>query len=96
MDQFDEFFGKPKKNDKQKAVALGYDISKDLAPKVMAKGEGDIAKQIIKVALENGIEIREDKNLVEILSALELDEFIPLEAYQAVADILKYVYSKSK
>ncbi len=82
------------KDSKPKAVALGYDMGKDQAPKVLAKGEGEIAKQIIKVAKEHGIEIREDANLVEILSALELDEFIPLEAYTAVAEILKYIYSK--
>ncbi len=82
------------KDKKQKAVALGYDIEKDQAPKVLAKGEGEIAKQIIKVAKEHGIEIREDANLVEILSALELDDFIPLEAYTAVAEILRYLYSK--
>lgn len=79
---------------KQKAIALGYEMGKDQAPKVLAKGEGQIALQIIKVAEENGIEIKKDASLVEILSALELDEFIPLEAYSAVAEILKYIYSK--
>ncbi len=79
---------------KEKAVALGYDLQKDQAPKVLAKGEGEIAKQIIKIAKEHGVEIREDSNLVEILSALELDEFIPLEAYAAVAEILRFIYAK--
>ncbi len=79
---------------KQKAVALGYDQGKDQAPKVLAKGEGSMAEQIIKIAKEHGVEIREDSNLVEILSALELDEFIPLEAYAAVAEILRFIYSK--
>lgn len=78
----------------EKAVALGYDVKEDQAPKVLAKGEGEMAKQIIKIAKEHGVEIREDSNLVEILSALELDEFIPLEAYAAVAEILRYIYSK--
>ncbi len=82
---------KPQKN---KAVALGFDIDKDQAPRVLAKGEGSMADQIIKIAKEHGIEIKEDSNLVEILSALELDEFIPLEAYAAVAEILKLIYSK--
>ncbi len=83
-----------KKNQKEKAVALGYEMGKDQAPKVLAKGEGEMALQIIKIAKEHGIEIREDSNLVEILSALELDEFIPLEAYAAVAEILRYIYTK--
>ncbi len=85
---------KNKKDQKQKAVALSYDMDKDQAPKVVAKGDGEIAKQIIKVAKEHGIQIREDSNLVEILSALELDDFIPLEAYTAVAEMLRYIYSK--
>lgn len=85
---------KDPKDQKQKAIALGYEILKDQAPKVLAKGEGDIARQIIKVAEEHGIEIKKDASLVEILSTLELDEFIPLEAYTAVAEILRYIYSK--
>ncbi len=82
------------KDKKEKAVALGYEMGVDEAPKVLAKGEGEIAKQIIKVAEEKGIEIKKDASLVEILSALEIDEFIPLEAYSAVAEILKYIYNK--
>jgi len=78
-----------------KAIALNYDMGEDQAPKVVAKGEGEVAKQIIKIAKENGIEIREDADLAEILSAIEIDEFIPLEAYTAVAEILKYIYKKS-
>ncbi len=85
---------KKKTSGKEKAVALGYDMGADPAPKVLAKGEGEMAKQIIKIAKEHGIEIREDANLVEILSALELDEFIPLEAYAAVAEILRFIYGK--
>ena len=83
-----------KKDQKQKAVALGYDVKQDQAPKILAKGEGEMALQIIKIAKEHGVQIREDSNLVEILSALELDEFIPLEAYAAVAEILRYIYTK--
>ena len=85
---------KDKNSDKQKAVALGYDMGKDEAPKVVAKGQGEIAKQIIAVAQEHGIEVKKDADLVEILSALELDEFIPLEAYAAVAEILRFIYNK--
>jgi len=84
------------KTQKQKAVALGYDMEKEQAPKVLAKGEGEIARQIIKVAQEHGITIKEDANLVEILSALELDEFIPLEAYAAVAELLRFIYTKQQ
>jgi len=74
------------------AVALKYDIGKDPAPKVVAKGKGTIAEQIIKVAEAAGITIREDADLVEILEKLDLDTIIPLEAYAAVAEILNYIY----
>lgn len=83
-------------NDKDsKAVALQYDKEHDPAPRVVAKGQGEIARQIIEVAEAKGIEIKRDANLVEILHALELDSFIPLEAYSAVAEILSYIYSKN-
>jgi flagellar biosynthesis protein len=63
---------------------------------VVAKGQAEVADAIIKIAKENGVEIREDADLVEILHALELDEFIPLDAYTAVAEILRYIYTKKK
>jgi len=74
------------------AVALKYEMEKDRAPRVVAKGQGTIAGQILKVAQEQGITIREDAPLVEILSKIDIDALIPLEAYTAVAEILNYVY----
>lgn len=74
------------------AVALQYDSANDSAPKISAKGKDLIAEQIIKIAQENGIEIHKDKDLAEILSVLELDSYIPIEAYAAVAEILAYAY----
>ena len=74
------------------AVALEYDKKKDPAPKVVAKGSGTIAEQIIKVAEQHGIAIREDADLVQILEKIDIDTIIPLEAYTAVAEILNYVY----
>jgi len=90
-DLFSENFDK-----EQKAVALGYDKDVDPAPKVLASGQGYLAEQIVKIAKENGVEIRKDSSLVEILSVLEVDSFIPLDAYAAVAEILSYIYSKQK
>jgi flagellar biosynthesis protein len=80
------------KHSPSQAVALKYDRGKDPAPRVVAKGKGTIAEQIIRVAEEKGIIIREDANLVEILGQLDIDSIIPLEAYAAVAEILNYVY----
>src|SRR5436190_7812029 len=79
--------------DKDKlAVALSYDRLQEHAPKIAAKGKGYIAEQILELAKKHNIEIREDKDLVVLLSKLEVDSFIPIEAYAAVAEILAYVY----
>ncbi len=76
----------------QKAVALSYDRAEDDAPRVVASGKGAIAEQILQVAFDRGIKVREDAELVEILSLVEVDSAIPLEAFAAVAEILAYVY----
>jgi flagellar biosynthesis protein len=77
------------------AVALKYDRGKDPAPRMIAKGKGNVAEQIIRVALDNNIEVREDSDLVEILENLDIDAIIPLEAYAAIAEILSYVYKSN-
>lgn len=75
-----------------KAVAVEFDIGKDEAPRVVAKGEGGVAEQILALAFAHGVKVRKDADLVEILSVLELDTVIPVEAYAAVGEILSYVY----
>jgi flagellar biosynthesis protein len=79
-----------------KAVALTYDKILDAAPRIIAKGENDVAKRIIEIATQNQIAIAKDSELVEILSLLDLDSVIPVEAYVAVAEILNYVYKLDK
>lgn len=74
------------------AVALEYDPAKAGLPKVVASGRGSIAEQILNVAFANGIKVREDADLVEILAAIDVDTEIPLEAIVTVAEILAYVY----
>jgi flagellar biosynthesis protein len=81
--------GKPPK---QKAVALRYESDKEDAPRVVATGEGFIADQIVRIALDNGITVHKDSDLVEILCKLDIDALIPLEAFAAVAEILSYIY----
>ncbi|MFD1774352.1 EscU/YscU/HrcU family type III secretion system export apparatus switch protein [Paenibacillus rhizophilus] len=76
----------------KKAVALKYVPGKTEAPVVVAKGKGNIAEAILQKAKENGIAIQEDAALVEVLSKLDLDQQIPPELYQLVAEILSYVY----
>lgn len=74
------------------AVALEYDPTVDGAPRVVAGGRGRIAEQILEIAFATGIKVREDADLAELLSAIDLDSEIPLEAFAAVAEILVYVY----
>lgn len=75
----------------KKAVALSY-RDRDRAPVVSAKGEGTIAERILEIAREHDIHIHEDPDLVEALGALEINQEIPQELYQAVAEILAYLY----
>lgn len=76
------------------AVALKYDHGHDDAPRVVAKGEGPIAEQIIALARAHGIELREDADLANLLQAVRMDAPIPVEAYVAVAEILSYIYRR--
>lgn len=73
----------------KKAVALEYDGAS--APTVTAKGAGDLAEKIIQTAEEHGIHIDNSPMLVEALSDVELNEEIPVELYQAVAEIIGFV-----
>ncbi|HYA86298.1 MAG TPA: EscU/YscU/HrcU family type III secretion system export apparatus switch protein [Nitrospirota bacterium] len=79
-----------------KAAALTYHKGADSAPKIVAKGRGSVAEKIIALAREHGIPIREDQNMVEVLSTLDLNEEIPPELYKAVAEILAFIYQMSK
>lgn len=77
----------------QKAVAIEYDRQSGEAPLVTASGKGAVAEQILRIAFDRGIKVREDAELVEILSLVDIDSPIPLEAFAAVAEILAYVYN---
>ncbi len=75
-----------------KAVALKYDNKKNKAPRVIATGRGDIAEKIIEVAKAHNVPLYEDKNLAQLLEALELETEIPPELYRAVAEVLAFIY----
>jgi len=75
-----------------KAVAVEYEQGSDKAPIVTASGRGYVAEQILAIAFAQGIKVREDADLVEILEKIEIDSPIPLEAFAVVAQILAYVY----
>lgn len=75
------------------AVALRkYGIDESALPKVVAAGYGKLAEQIVEMAFKNGIKVREDKDLAQMLAAIEIDSDIPSEALVAIAEILAYVY----
>jgi flagellar biosynthesis protein len=77
---------------KAKAVALKYETEKDSAPRVVAKGRDVIAEKIIETARAHNVPLYEDKNLVQVLEALDLDTEIPPELYRAVAEVLAFIY----
>lgn len=74
------------------AVALSYDSARNDAPQVAASGRGKVAEKILEAAREAGVPIREDPDLLEILARVPVGEEIPPELYQAVAEILAFIY----
>ena len=76
----------------KKAAALRYRQGRDGAPKVVAKGRGKIAEKIVALAKEHQVPLVEDRQLVQMLEALDVDTEIPAELYQAVAEVLVFVY----
>ncbi len=77
---------------RKKAIALKYDQEKSIAPRVIAKGQGFLAEKIITEAANNKVHIREDEQLADYLSGLDLFQEIPPELYSVVAEILAFVY----
>lgn len=85
------------KNKSALAVALDYKnpsgrASSNTMPRIAASGRGAVAEQIIALAFERGIPVREDADLAEILSTVNVDSEIPIDALAAVAEILSYLY----
>ena len=80
-------------NPTQLAVALKFDVSDMIAPRVLAKGVGFIAERIKEIARAHDVPIVEDKPLAQVMfQMVEIGDYIPVELYQAVAEILAYVY----
>jgi flagellar biosynthesis protein len=76
----------------QVAVALRHERGHNHTPRIVASGRGAIAEQILAVAFAEGVKVRQDADLAEVLSALDVGSEIPLETFAAVAEILSYVY----
>jgi len=80
------------KDNNKKAAALSYDQALDSSPRLSAAGKGLVAEQIIEKAQENNVPIVEDPSLVELLANLNIDQAIPEELYEAVAEVFAFVY----
>lgn len=77
------------------ALALAY-APGDLAPKVVAKGKGLIAEEIIRRAREAGVFVHESPELVTLLMQSNLDDHIPPQLYVAIAELLAWIYKLEK
>lgn len=75
----------------REAIALAYGQT-DSAPRVVAKGKGLIAEQIIARAKEHGVYVHESPELVALLTQVDIDEHIPPQLYLAVAELLAWLY----
>lgn len=82
--------GHTQNEETKKAVAIKYEI--DSAPKVVAKGDGQVADKIIEIAEEHGVVLYQDSDLVKLLSKIDIDSEIPSNLYQAVAVVLSFVF----
>ncbi len=75
------------------AVAIAHKpTGPNSLPKVVASGRGTTADKILEIAFAEGVKVREDSDLAELLAAADIDSEIPTEAFIAVAEILRYVY----
>ena len=80
----------------KKVAALQYKSEKDKAPKIIAKGRGRVAEEILKIAKKHNIPIQENEELVNALSMLDIGEHIPEKLYPVVAKILAFIYTLDK
>jgi len=78
-----------------RVVALRYDRAgapSGSAPEVVAKGRGEVAGRILDLAHEHGVPVRQDPDLVELLSHCQMGDEIPVDVYGAVAELLTWLY----
>jgi len=74
------------------AAALRYVAGADGAPRVTAKGRGEVASEIIRRARESGVPINESPELAAALMQFEVDQQIPPALYTAIAEVLAWAY----
>jgi len=81
---------------KKSAISLQYKKGINRAPRITAKGQGWIADNIIKLAKDKNIPIREDRDLVNLLSEVDVGKEVPESLYKVVAELLAWVYQLNK
>jgi flagellar biosynthesis protein len=81
---------------RRQAVALRYRQGQDASPRVVATGQGHLAEMILQKAKEAGIPLMEDPDLVNLLGKIPLGETIPMALYQAVAEVLAFIYRTNR
>ncbi len=77
------------------AVALQYALGVDDAPRVTAKGKGEVADRIVELAGAAGVHVERNEPLAQSLSQLELDQKIPKELYRAVAEVIGFILRRA-
>lgn len=82
-----------KQDDPKQAAALRYRQGKDNAPRVVAAGQGELARRIIREAEEHQVPVYEDPDLAKLLAMLPLGSEIPPDLYAAVAEVLAFIYT---
>ena len=82
---------KPPIDPTREAIALAYSQT-DAAPRVVARGKGLVAEQIIARAKEHGVYVHESPELVALLIQVDIDEHIPPQLYMAIAELLAWLY----
>ncbi|RWZ60508.1 EscU/YscU/HrcU family type III secretion system export apparatus switch protein [Halobacillus fulvus] len=84
------------KEKRKEAIALHYETEQQAAPRVVAKGKGYVADNILERAKEHDIPVQEDASLVELLSELNINEQIPEELYLVVAEVFAFIYKSDQ
>ena len=76
----------------ERAIALRYAADGGRAPVVVGSGRGMMARRLVELAAEHGVPVREDPDLAALLALVDLGDEIPAELYQAVAEVISFVY----
>lgn len=74
------------------AVGLRYDPGSEGAPRVVARGRGELAERLLAIAEEHGVPIRRDPDLLQYLSATRVGDEVPEEVYAAVAALIAFLW----